>query len=135
MNIVCQKTHNQGLIVLNQNDYDSLPNQFEAFVVENGMTKKQRGSLHVWCDQVAKALNEAGQYHEKIHPFTKKVIEMPWKKEGVKEDLYKPTLAAFKKKSSTEQQNTEEPGMIADAIAMAYAKTFGVCLPPWPSNR
>lgn len=134
MSIVLQKTHGLGFIALSQEDYDKLPQCIVVNANEKGMTNKQRGALHVWCDQVAKVLNEAGQYHEKIHPFTKKRMEMPWTKESVKEDLYKPTLAAYKAKASTEDQNTEEPGMIAEALAMAYAKRFGVCLPSWPSR-
>lgn len=135
MEIVLQKTHSLGIIALNERDYEKLPQNFVVEVKDPKMTGKQRGSLHVWCDQVAKTLNENGHYHEKIHPFTKKTLEVEWSKESVKEDLYKPTLKAFHGKISTEDQNTIEPNIIAEALARAYAKTFGITLPFWPTKK
>lgn len=135
MNIVLQKTYGMGLIALNEKDYSNLPQNFLATVDDGkGMTAKQRGSLHVWCGQVAKVLNEAGELHEKIHPFTKKIVVCQWTKNSVKEDLYKPTLESYTKKTSTEDQTTTDPSLIAEGLAMAYSKYYGIVLPFWPSR-
>lgn len=126
--------------MLKQIDYHATQaiNDHKSFYVEWGrdksMTNKQRNSLHVWCDQVSKVLNDAGQYRKKIHPFTGVEVEVEWSKETVKEDLYKPTLKSFCDKASTEDQSTAEPSLIAEALARAYSLKLGVVLPFWPSR-
>lgn len=104
-------------------------------IVNKNYTDKQRSSLHVWCRQVAKTLNDAGHFHRKIHPFTGMEIEGLWNERSVKEDLYKPTLYEYCKKNSTEDQSTIEPSFISESLATAYAKFFGICLPFWPSKE
>lgn len=134
MDIVLQKTHTLGLICLSEKDYEALPSDFMATVIEPKMSKKQRGALHVWCGQVAEVLNDNCFWHEVLHPFTKEILEWKWEKETVKAYLYKPTLKAYKGKISTEEQDRVEPSLIAEVLSISFAKTKGITLPMWPSR-
>ena len=108
---------------------------FVTYTVNKNMTRKQQSALHVWCELVARALNESNEFREVIHPITKKTLEWEWTKESVKEDLYKPTLRAYCGKDSTMDQDTVEPSLIAEALSRAYAKHRGIPLPMWPSRK
>lgn len=99
---------------------------------ENRFSSSQRGAIHVWCDQVAKVLNDSGQTFDSLHPITGLKLSRPWDKMLVKEFLYKPTLKSFCDKSSTEDQSTVDPSLIVDALARAYAMHVGVTLPFFP---
>lgn len=100
---------------------------------DKGMTKAQRGSLHVWCDQVAKALNDAGLPMIRKALFTQKDIEIDWTMLLVKEHIYKVMLNTLTQKTSTEDQSTIDPGHVAETIARHFANN-GVILPFWPSK-
>ena len=118
---------------------DSLNKARKEIIVEvkseSPMSSAQRGALHVWCDQVAKVLNEGGYTFDSLHPITKVELSRPWDKMLVKEFLYKPTLSNFCEKTSTEDQSSVEPSVIVNALAKAYAMHVGVTLPFFPSKR
>lgn len=102
--------------------------------VENSYTKKQRGSLHVWCEMCAKVLNEHNLECEIINPITKAKYSMPWSMNLFKENVYKYILMALTGKKSTENQSSVDPSEIVMIITRKYAEN-GVTLPSWPSNR
>jgi len=101
--------------------------------VEDGgkMSKKQRGSLHVWCKQLADTLNDAGLYRVILSPINRREIEIPWTLITVKEDIYKPVLQGKTKKDSTEKQSTVEPSEVVLIVSKHFGEV-GVICPPWP---
>lgn len=150
--IVIQKTNSNDLclMALSEKDYAKLPNQVVIDTDDKGISDKQFNALHVWCDQVAKAINrcagergDADLYRMIVHPFAKKnestlserIIRVPWDKDSVKQDLYKPTLKRYKGMLSTKDQSTAEPNVICEALNRAYMKCHNLSLPMWPSKR
>ena len=107
---------------------------FVQYTTENRMTSKQRGALHVWCDLVAKCLNDSGLELEYTGPIKSLQISVPWSMYTVKDLLYKPVLKAMTEKTSTEEQSTIDPSSVAEAIHRAFAMSKGIALPDWPSN-
>lgn len=103
-------------------------------VVDNGMTPKQRGALHVYCKQLAEVLNTAGLYCVKPKLFGDGELELEWNMHLVKELIYKPLLKHLTGKASTEDQSTVEPSAVAQHLNLHFAENGLVC-PPWPSLR
>jgi hypothetical protein len=99
------------------------------------MTGKQRGALHVWCDHVAKVLNEAGMYFARRIKFNGDEVEIDWDMYLVKEHIYKPMLEAMTGKLSTEDQDTVDPSKVVGTIQRHFALNHGRNLPDWPSLR
>jgi len=111
---------------------DYIPIGSVVSVGEGGkMSKKQRGSLHVWCKQLADTLNDSGRYRVVTSPISGRAMEVPWTLITVKEDIYKMVLAALTKKGSTEDQSTVEPSGVAMVISKHFGETGLIC-PPWP---
>lgn len=91
-------------------------------------TDKQRASLHLWCEWVAEALNDAGY---DIQTVLAEGFPLPWDKDSVKSNLYKPVLKAMKHKTSTEEQMRVEPGDVHKHLEQFLAEKFGISV-PWP---
>jgi len=97
-------------------------------------TPAQRGSLHVWCDQVATVLNDAGLPMMKKALFSDDMIEVDWNMYLVKEHIYKPMLKVLTGKASTEKQTTVDPSKVAEHLVRHFSSK-GVVLSRWPSNK
>lgn len=97
------------------------------------MTNTQRAALHLGFDFLAKALNDAGLDKQAV--FKVKKISVPWTKNGVKEDLYKPILEAVSKKCSTEDMDTIEPGEVWDILMEKLGASLGLEYIPFPSSE
>mgnify|MGYP003678463741 CR=1 FL=1 len=102
--------------------------------VNKKATAAQRGSLHVWCEQVGQVLNDAGLPMMKKALFSDDMIEVDWNLLLVKEGIYKPTLEYITGKTSTENQTTVDPSTVAEHL-VRYFSGKGVVLPKWPSNK
>ena len=94
------------------------------------ITEKQVSSLHIWCREVAKCLQDAGLDMKAVT-----AMEIPATEVQVKEVLYKPVLKALTGKLSTMDQDTVEPSQVAEVIARHFATTYGIVLPVWPSRH
>lgn len=71
----------------------------ETLEEEKGIrTLPQNDSLHLWCEQVAKELNESGQTLQKV---LAKTVEIDWTKDLVKTILWKSVQKAITQKEST----------------------------------
>ena len=69
-------------------------------------TEKQNNSLHSWCSQVAKELNEKGLTVQEV---LKKTIDLDWNTYRVKDILWKSVQEALTgKKSTTQLDKTKE---------------------------
>lgn len=96
-------------------------------------TPKQNNSLHLWCEQSAKVLNDAGIdmriFFEKIN-----YLNAEWTKEGFKEKVWKAFQKPMTGEDSTTNLDTVAPSEICKNITKAIAEATGVTLPPWPSE-
>lgn len=105
-------------------------------VGENDYTKKQRGALHVWCSQVAETLNAHGAHFAVRYKTDGSEMLIEWDKDLVKKYIYKVVLNALTDKTSTEDQNTVQPSMVAQHITRHFAtRDNPIFLPDWPSLR
>lgn len=103
----------------------------EFGIDERPKTDKQRSALHVWCEQLAETLNDAGL---DIRKTLRQDVDVPWSKTSIKEHIWKPVLEALTDKKSTEDMTTVEPTEVYNVISRHLQQTFGVSVPPWPSR-
>ena len=90
-------------------------------------TVQQNRAIHLYCKQVAKALNENG------HGVTAVLKpEISFSMMTVKEQLYKPILTALRGKESTTQIDTNEMNAVYDVMNKALGEKFGIFI-PFPS--
>jgi hypothetical protein len=102
---------------------------------EKQKTDRQRNATHLWCEQLAKVLNDAGiDQTLYFKEYAKKGFKVPWTKISVKETFIKTVLASMSGKLSTEEMNTVEPGEICQAIGKRLSETTGITPPPFPSR-
>lgn len=99
----------------------------------NDYSKKQRGALHIWCRDMATALNDAGYDMQKVLN-RERPVDIPWSLDRFKEFCYKPTLEAMTGKKSTEDQKSVTPSEVYDVLARHFSKTYGVHV-SWPCKE
>jgi len=99
------------------------------------MTPTQRGSLHIWLEQLAEVLNDGG-FDQTIWftQYANRGLQVPWTKHAVKEAFYKPVLRASYAKNSTEKMDTLEPSEICTIVGRSLSERLGITPPPWPTR-
>ena len=94
-------------------------------------TDQQNKSIHLFCDLLAEALNDAG------HTLNDKVVikaDIDFTKENVKEQIWKPVQQAmYPDKTSTTQLTTGEVSKVYEQINRFIAERAGVSV-PFPSE-
>ncbi len=95
------------------------------------MTPNQRNALHLYCEMLACALNNAGYDMKKT---LKEEVEIPWQKMMVKEHLWKPIEKIMVDKDSTEEMTNKEVNEIYKVLDRHIAQKFGVSV-PFPNIR
>lgn len=100
-------------------------------------TKKQRSilqnsALHLWCGQVAHALNKAGHDVRQVLAQSKRA-EIQWTGAAVKEHLWRPVQVAYKGEHSTARCSTDDYPAIYESLNKALSQAFGVHV-PWPNK-
>lgn len=96
-------------------------------------TELQNNSLHLWCGREAEALNDAGFEQRKFWELAKAGYEVPWRKETVKENIWRGVQIALTGTESTTQISKVEPGDIYDAVYRALAGVGAPCV-DWPAR-
>lgn len=94
-------------------------------------TSTQNNCIHLFCQNVATALNDAGLDMRKT---LKPEIEIPWTKESVKEHIWRVIQEAMTGKRSTTEINTVDPSEIYEVINRHLGEKFGIHV-PWPNNN
>ncbi len=92
-------------------------------------TSTQNASLHLYCSQLAIALNDAGY---DFRTFVKDGYPVPFSDELVKEYLWRPIQKAITGKESTTKPETHEYSLIYDSLNVKLAEK-GLFV-PWPSK-
>ena len=93
-------------------------------------TPQQNKSLHKYCELLAEALNDAGL---DMRTVLKPEVGIPWTKESVKKQLWKPIQEAMYEKESTTQMDTKEPSEIYKVLDRHTASKMGIHV-EWPSR-
>lgn len=94
-------------------------------------TTQQNKSLHKFCEDVAKELNNKGI---NVQLFLKHAVDLDWSKDSVKELIWKPIQKALVNKSSTtELDKVNDIDLIWEHINRHLSIEFGISV-DWPHN-
>lgn len=100
--------------------------------MEKPRTIQQNSALHLFFEMLAQALNDAGLDQRKL---LKPIIEIPWTKEAVKDQLWRPIQKAmYHKESTTELLKHEEIDKIHEVLMRELGRIYQVEFIPFPSN-
>lgn len=91
----------------------------------------QNASLHLYCTNLANALNDAGLDMKKT---LKPEIEIPWTCQSVKDHLYKPILKSLTGKDSTIDMDTKDPSMVYEILTRFMGEKHGITV-EWPDKE
>ncbi len=90
-------------------------------------TKSQNSALHVFCRQVADALNASGYEMQVTSQALKGQIETPWTEQAVKALIWRPVqVAKFPDKASTVDLDRPDVTAIAEVITRHLSERFGL---------
>lgn len=92
-------------------------------------TPLQNKSLHKFCEMLADAFNDAGLDMKAV---LKPDIDIPWRKESVKEHIWRPIQLAMLNKESTVKLETKECSEVYEVLSRHLGDKFGIHV-PWPS--
>lgn len=95
----------------------------KARKIENERTIRQNSALHLWFQQLATALNDAGFDMKKT---LKQEVEIPWSAHSVKEQLWRTTQEIFLGKKSTKSLSRDEVSKIYNIIDRTISQRTGV---------
>jgi hypothetical protein len=87
----------------------------------------------LWCKWVAEALNDAG-LEMVVNLPTGKQWTIPWSKDTVKENIWRPVQEAIIGKQSTTEAYRPEYNQVYEVIHSRFAGHHGITLPLWPSK-
>lgn len=94
-------------------------------------TDQQRKALHLFCELVAQALNDAGYTVQKT---LRHDIDIPWTKDLVKELIWRPVQRAMTEKNSTTQLDRVEPSQIYEVLNLHLGEKLGIHV-EWPCEE
>ncbi len=89
-------------------------------------TLRQNNALHLYCQLLADALNEAGYDMRKT---LKADIDIPWTAENAKQYLFRPIMKAQLNKNSTTELTTTEVSAVFDTLNRHLGERLGVHVP------
>src|SRR3990167_6968622 len=99
-------------------------------------TLQQNKALHLYCQMVADALNNAGYDIVKSIKLFREGVDIPWTKEGVKEILWREIQKTmFNKISTTKLSKHEEIDLIHETLNRFLSERFGIEYIPFPHDE
>lgn len=99
-------------------------------------TQTENACLHLWCESVAIAFNIGGVTKKEVFNKLKDGLEIPWTKESVKEDIFKPIMKVLLNKESTTELETTEAEYVVEMINYNLLKErFNGMRVEWPSEE
>lgn len=96
---------------------------------EKQRTHQQNRALHLYFTMLADELNNAGLDQRKV---LKPSIAIPWTKESVKKQLWRPIQKAMYSQASTTELDTAQPSKVYECLNRHLAEHFGLSV-IWPS--
>jgi hypothetical protein len=97
---------------------------------EKKRTVQQNRALHLYCQLLSDALNDAGL---DMKATLKPEIDIPWTPENVKNNLWRPIQKAMTGKESTTEIDTVDPSLVYEVLNKNIAEKFGIHI-AWPSK-
>lgn len=94
-------------------------------------TNPQNAALHVYLDQLAKQLNDAGL---DMQQTLSEALDIPWNSLLVKELIWKKVQKAIIDEDSTTKANRTDYTLIYETINRHTASTWGISI-PWPTKE
>jgi len=94
-------------------------------------TLTQNRALHMYCDNLAKSLNNAGWDMRRL---LKDDFEIPWTGHSVKNTLWREIQKAMFGKESTTEPETHEYSQIYEVLNRVISQRAGVFV-PWPCKE
>lgn len=92
--------------------------------IDGQRTPKQNASGHLWMQELADKLNDAG-YTVNSKEILR--LDVPWTKDAVKVYLFKPIMAAmYPEKTSTTQLTKSEWSSVVEALNLAIGERVGI---------
>ena len=117
---------------------EHLKNQFDKHkylrvAVKTGKQRSstQNAALHLYCNHVAQALNDAGY---DMRRTIKRDIDIPWTGEQVKNLIWRPIQKAVTGHDSTIKPERHQYGEIYEIINRNLSSKLGQFI-PWPSKE
>lgn len=92
-------------------------------------SEAQNRSLHLYCQQVADALNDGGF---DVRATLKEGIEIPWTMLLVKELLWRTIQKLLIGKASTTEMSPTDPTVVFETMNRNLGEKYGIHV-PWPS--
>jgi hypothetical protein len=94
-------------------------------------TLTQNRSMHLYCDHVSVALNDAGfDFRQSLRHD----IDVPWSESLAKDYIWRPVQAAVTGFESTTKPETHQYSEIYEILNRHLSNKFGVFV-PWPSKE
>ena len=88
-------------------------------------TSQQNKALHLFCTQLAEALNDAGL---DMRVVLKEEVEIPWTMETIKDFLWKGVQQAYLGKEHTAELTTKQVSEVHKILMRHLGEKFGVDL-------
>lgn len=93
----------------------------EGYIVELGIYKHTRStlqndSLHLYCELIARALNDAGYSYKKRSIFNDEIVEIPFNMQMIKDGLWREIQKTLFNIESTTKITSREINQIIDVI-------------------
>ena len=101
-----------------------------AYTMKEQRTNLQNKSLHKYFELLAEALNDAGLDMKTV---LRPEIDIPWSKDTVKSQLWKPIQKAMLDKESTTEPSTKEYVEIYEVLNRHLSEKLGISV-DWPSH-
>jgi len=95
-------------------------------------TLTQNRALHLFCEWLAEALNDAGY---DMRRTLRADVDLPWSQASVKDHLWRPIQKAMTDKASTVEITTTEPTDIHAVLSRHLGQKLGIECPPWPKRE
>lgn len=111
-----------------------LTNHYLMLDIKTGKqrTPTQNAALHVYCGLLADALSDAGYDRKVTTPIGQ--VSMPWTKDAVKENIWRPIQIALTNEQSTTAPLRKQYADIYDVIHRHMIETKGISV-QWPVKK
>lgn len=86
-------------------------------------TLRQNRALHKWFSMLAETLNDAGLDQKKV---LKPSVAIPWDRNSIKNQLFRPIMKAQIGKVSTTDLTTKEINLIYETLIRHLGEKFGI---------
>lgn len=96
-------------------------------------TSQQNKAIHVYCGELAKALNGSGMDMRAVLAAMKEGVEIPWTMDLVKDVIWRQIQQAMVDKESTTRLSPEQVSKIYEVVNRFTAERFGISM-PFPSR-